>query len=700
MSRTNRIIIAAGLYASLAFSAAPPALIDYQGVLRSSADAPLTGTYDMVFRVFDAATGGSELLVDRHVDEGGLGVVVRAGLFSVVIGGGQVQDGSGPGSYATLDAVFRDYSGVWLEVQIAGETLAPRTRVLAAPYALNAANLDGHGPAFYLDTSSLSQVKTGPLTIAAPTSTTALSASGNGTGVAELGKGDRGIEAYGASAAGYFRATSHSGEALLASGEYGLLAYGSSAGGFFQNTLQPSTHVSIAEGTTALVASAVSFGGHFYASQGSEAIVANGQNGMAGYGELSGGYFRDTNDGAEAWIGFGLTGIESHGADSGGYFVDTNESGTARVAYGDRGIWARGSFAGGTFSHPNGTTFWADVATPTRKITGTGTVSFVQNHPYEPDKVIVYAAPEGDEVAVYTRGHARLEGGIARVELGATFALVANPEIGLTAHLTARGAPSELWVEELGTRELVVRGPAGSDAAFDFIVYGLRLGFEDAAIVQPKRREAFLPSTAAVAAEYGGLDARDGASAQARFVSMREAARLPAPAAGTAMRLATAVGRADPESANAGARRVGATNAEEPVSWTTDPPSAPAGTGAPAPPALPRFPVSEPVLPGELLALDPLRPGSLRRATMSDPLPVVGVAIEAGDVEVGLASCGIVALRVDGGPAPIAAGDALTSSAFPGVAVRVEGAPRAVVGIALEPWRAGIGTIRTLLSRP
>ncbi len=34
----------------------------------------------------------------------------------------------------------------------------------------------------------------------------------------------------------------------------------------------------------------------------------------------------------------------------------------------------------------------------TYKILGVGTVSFVQNHPYDPSSVIVYAAPEGDEV--------------------------------------------------------------------------------------------------------------------------------------------------------------------------------------------------------------------------------------------------------------------------------------------------------------
>ncbi len=48
------------------FAANPPAPTHYQGVLRSAADQPLTGNYDMVFRFFDAATGGMEIMVDRH----------------------------------------------------------------------------------------------------------------------------------------------------------------------------------------------------------------------------------------------------------------------------------------------------------------------------------------------------------------------------------------------------------------------------------------------------------------------------------------------------------------------------------------------------------------------------------------------------------------------------------------------------------
>src|SRR5262245_58663271 len=44
----------------------PPSRMNYQGVLRDQNSVPLSGTYDMTFRFFDAATGGNEIVVDQH----------------------------------------------------------------------------------------------------------------------------------------------------------------------------------------------------------------------------------------------------------------------------------------------------------------------------------------------------------------------------------------------------------------------------------------------------------------------------------------------------------------------------------------------------------------------------------------------------------------------------------------------------------
>jgi hypothetical protein len=54
----------------------PPALLNYQAVLRDAAGAPLSGSYDMTFRFFDAPLGGNEILVDQHLAAGAQAVVV------------------------------------------------------------------------------------------------------------------------------------------------------------------------------------------------------------------------------------------------------------------------------------------------------------------------------------------------------------------------------------------------------------------------------------------------------------------------------------------------------------------------------------------------------------------------------------------------------------------------------------------------
>lgn len=136
-----RIGLCAGLVLAAAATAAdavePPALVHYQGVLRDASDHPLAGSFDMVFRFFDAAEMGNEILVDSHTASSGGAVTVSGGLFAVTLGGGAVGDGAGPGSYASLSVLFRDHADVWLELQIGGEVLAPRTRIVSSALALD-----------------------------------------------------------------------------------------------------------------------------------------------------------------------------------------------------------------------------------------------------------------------------------------------------------------------------------------------------------------------------------------------------------------------------------------------------------------------------------------------------------------------------------------------------------------------------------
>jgi hypothetical protein len=172
--RRGHVLLALILLAGGAVLAAtPPDRVRYQGVLRDASNNPQDGSFDMVFRFFDAEVGGGEILVDSHTAADGAAVTVTGGLFDVQLGGGAVSDGSGAGTYTSLDQVFRDFGTVHLEITVGAETLAPRIQILSAAYALNADALDGNDSSFFINTSAASQTKNGDLTVGN------LTASGN-----------------------------------------------------------------------------------------------------------------------------------------------------------------------------------------------------------------------------------------------------------------------------------------------------------------------------------------------------------------------------------------------------------------------------------------------------------------------------------------------------------------------------------------
>ncbi|WP_456413816.1 hypothetical protein [Thiolapillus sp.] len=317
----------------------------------------------------------------------------------------------------------------------------------------------------------------------------------DGSGWARVGSGDSGIRAYGNTSGGYFKDWNGSGYADVGIEDTGIKAYGNTSGGYFED-LDGSDYAWVAYGGHGIKAYGNDVGGHFEDLDGSGyADVGIGDTGIKAYGSTSGGYFKDSDNSGYADVGFGNTGIRAFGNSLGGYFKDLDNSGFARVAIGDTGIRAYGNTSGGYFEDTTSGNY-ARVGYSSYKIYGTGTVNFVQNHPENSDEVIVYTAPEGDEVATYTRGSAKLVNGEARIPLGETFQWVTNPDIGLTAHLTPKGGWAALYVASLNTREMVVKAAAGSDgnAAFDYLVYGLRIGFEDTLVVQKKTREARIPS--------------------------------------------------------------------------------------------------------------------------------------------------------------------------------------------------------------
>ena len=89
----------------------------YQGYLTDDNGAPLTGTYDMTFRLYTASSGGAPVY-----ESGSTSVSVDNGLFKVDIGAPQ--------------SVF-DGQALWLGIEIEGEVLSPRQAIQAAPYAMS-----------------------------------------------------------------------------------------------------------------------------------------------------------------------------------------------------------------------------------------------------------------------------------------------------------------------------------------------------------------------------------------------------------------------------------------------------------------------------------------------------------------------------------------------------------------------------------
>ena len=114
-------LAASGVIASPPMGSGDPPVestINYQGQLTDSEGNPLNGTYDMEFRFYDSATGGSQVGSTITKND----VTVTNGLFSVKL------DVNQSGFYG---------QGSWLEAKVEGETLSPRQEILPVPYALS-----------------------------------------------------------------------------------------------------------------------------------------------------------------------------------------------------------------------------------------------------------------------------------------------------------------------------------------------------------------------------------------------------------------------------------------------------------------------------------------------------------------------------------------------------------------------------------
>jgi len=101
--------------------------IAYQGRLADADGNPLTGTYNMIFRLYDAATGGTPLWEEPW--SGSNGVRVSDGLFNVMLG-----------SLTPIPAdLIAGHASLFLGITVGtDDEMAPRVQLGSVPFAVQA----------------------------------------------------------------------------------------------------------------------------------------------------------------------------------------------------------------------------------------------------------------------------------------------------------------------------------------------------------------------------------------------------------------------------------------------------------------------------------------------------------------------------------------------------------------------------------
>ena len=130
------------LLATPTLALAVPLQLAHQGRLLDTADAPLDGTHELAFRLYDASTGGS-LLWEETVSE-----TFTGGFYGTVLGADADSNPLDDGIFATPP--------IYLELTVDdGDPLLPRQEINSVPFALRAGtaeNLEGG----YVDASDVS----------------------------------------------------------------------------------------------------------------------------------------------------------------------------------------------------------------------------------------------------------------------------------------------------------------------------------------------------------------------------------------------------------------------------------------------------------------------------------------------------------------------------------------------------------------
>ena len=104
-----------------------PTAIAYQGRLADANGNPLTGTYNMIFRLYDVPTGGAPLWEEQWT--GSNGVKVSDGLFNVMLGS----------LNPIPQSVITGHNRLWLGITVGtDDEMQPRVQLGSVPWAVQA----------------------------------------------------------------------------------------------------------------------------------------------------------------------------------------------------------------------------------------------------------------------------------------------------------------------------------------------------------------------------------------------------------------------------------------------------------------------------------------------------------------------------------------------------------------------------------
>jgi hypothetical protein len=229
--------------------------------------------------------------------------------------------------------------------------------------------------------------------------------------------------------------------------------------------------------------------------------------GVYGKGKEAGGYFMTTTAGTYEQQKPGVN-VSTQYNYNPGVLINTDGNWSDGVSAYTYGAYSTAVFGrsdkwwGGIFSGAGdqGIYVYGDIEK-------TGSVSFVEDHPTDPNKEIVYVCLEGGETGTYTRGSALLIDGEAVVQLPEHFSMVTSAE-GLTVQVTPTSECKGLYIVSKSPTEFVVKELSGgtSDATFDYHVNGVRKGYED---FQPIRDKQEMPESGELARAPEHLEAEE-----------------------------------------------------------------------------------------------------------------------------------------------------------------------------------------------